>query len=981
MTISISDGLADRQVLFCCRATPDYYRRPLFSAREVFCGPDCADLADEAGVVSLRTPAGEYDIAAVVARLPTEQRPDLVVVKADATRGNFPRNLDRLSCPKVLLVGDTHHFPAPLRFMLRYAGMEAFEAIILDHTRQHAHFFQDAGFERVFWIPAFDYALRQRPIPETSTHPLTFIGQTGGFHPYRRHVLETVRRVGLPLEIWRAPPEETADFQAASGITLNCSLNGDLNLRVFEALGAGAFLLTDRLAPEAGLDRLFEAGRHLDLYSSPSELMEKIRHYLDHPGDALRIRKIGQAHLLTAHAPEVKRRQFFDLLDHNRVDPALDLAGERRGAAVAGRSVLDRRVTAYEAVQQMHLRAERLTLLVDPTDALALAVTARDLPQVRLLGHDHVTAGWSAPSGQLGELRTEEVLVLPWPEAAAIAPALLARFRGDHVLAIGRSWRDGSTVAALLAHWGFVLTDDAGLFRCADPFVAVEAALAHATSHEPGLGEAEMAVGTRLARLCDAATDAGQAWRAARLAERTGNLLLHERLLLRCVSLDRGHQEALQALALLASPTARSRDAGIGAGKPSSGTCPTSPTVPEGGRRLLIVTNLFPPQEFGGYGRKLWEFTAELLRRGHRIRVLTADVPEFVRPGVTGSDDLEPQVERSLNLYGVWRDGTAYMNENPGSRIRTITANDRRIMAAAAEFGAEICLAGNVDLLTPGFLSALPERGIPVIHCVGNRHPGYEPDQAPQSPLYRLGPASDWVADQLDRSGFAGLTKTVLYPGARVDNFYRPIAPAFDRLRIAFASLLVPYKGPQVLANALAILHHNGIDFDCTFAGDAPDVAFAKTLRDFCSRFGDKVRFTGFLDRRGMAALFDRCNVLAFPSTFDEPFGITQVEAMAAGLVVVSSGSGGSGEIVRDGRDGIISPPGDAHALAMALAALPTDRNRWASLARNGQARAFAFTVSGTVDRIERTIDTLLSNRLSTEKRHSSLDGGMLLRP
>jgi glycosyltransferase involved in cell wall biosynthesis len=379
--------------------------------------------------------------------------------------------------------------------------------------------------------------------------------------------------------------------------------------------------------------------------------------------------------------------------------------------------------------------------------------------------------------------------------------------------------------------------------------------------------------------------------------------------------------------------------------------------------RVLVVTNLFPPQEFGGYGRKLWEFTAELRRRGHDIKVLTVDAPTLARPGIVGTDDLEPMVERSLVLYGVWQDGTAYMHEDPAVRTAVMALNDERILQAAAAFAADVCLAGNIDLLTNSFMAALCARRVPVIHCVGNQNPGYPPDRAPRSPLFRLGPASGWVAGKLDREGYAETPKTVLYPGGRVDNFYQPVPPAYDRLRIAFASLITPYKGPHILANALTILNHNGVDFECEIAGDAPDEKFAVSLRDFCARFGGRVRFPGFLDRRGMAALFDRCNVLAFPSVFEEPFGITQVEAMAAGLAVISSGSGGSGEIVRHAVDGLIAPPGDAQALANALAGLPADRKRWEALARRGQARALSFTVARTVDRIEATFAELLAAR------------------
>lgn len=988
LTEAWPDGLPEPRVLFCCRATPEYYRSPLFSRHEVFAGPDCADVVEDGRVRSLKTPAGEYDIVALIARLPAEQRPELIVVKADATRGNFPRNLDRFTGPKVLLVGDTHHFQDPIRALLRYAAMEPFDLIVMDHTRHHGHFFLEAGFERVCWIAALDYALRPRPIPDRFEHELTFVGQMGAFHPYRRHVLEAVLRAGLPLKGMRATPAEAADIHAASAITLNCSLNGDLNLRVFEALGAGGFLITDALAPESGLDRLFEPGRHLVTYRTAGELVGTIRHYLDHPEEARAIRAAGQAHLQATQNPWVKLRQLYGALYDGRIDPAIALDDARAGAPVphgmVPRETLSRRAEAYGAVQLLHLRARSLTVLVDAADTLGLGTGARDLPRAAIAGYER--AGAAPPPAPADEaVRDEAVLALPWPEQAeVVAGGLLARFAGEHVVTVGRTWRDRIEVAKRLADWGFAPAEPGGAaFRRIDPFRYAEAALRHGPDGRRALAA--------LAPLLDTSD---LAVRAAALARTAGDAALEEAYLRRAVGLDRGHAGALVAFAQWAERAGRFGDAWLAiaelarqrppgqldgvldelarrAGDDSRLTehraalapAPVAAATPR--RRVLVVTNLFPPQEFGGYGRKLWEFSAELKRRGHEVRILAADVPEFAKPGMTGTDDLEPLVERSLRLYGVWRDGRAHMLENPADIAAVIRANDQRILEAARRFGSEVCLAGNVDLMTPNYLGQLPQLGIPVIHCVGNRHPGFAPDGAPRSAFYRIGPASAWVGRTLEEAGFAFPAMTVLYPGARIDHFYRPFPPAFDRLRIVFASLFVDYKGPHVLANALGLLHRQGVDFTCTFAGDTPNPSLFANVRDYAERqgFAAKVRWTGFLDRRGLAELFERSNVLAFPSSFEEPFGISQVEAMAAGLTVISSGTGGSREIVRDGTDGLLFRVNDHEDLAARLKDLSDDPAAWARLARAGQERAFAFTVARSVDRIEATFEELLERK------------------
>lgn len=1007
-------SLSDPVTLFCCLAPPDYYRRPLFSGREVFCGPDCPTVETGDGFSSLNTPHGEYDLAAVVARLPAHQRPELIVVKADATRRNLPRGLERLPGTKVLLVGDTHHFASPLRTLLSYGSMESFDAVMLDHTRQHAHAFLEAGFDRVYWVPAVDYALRRRDIPAEPAaefrFDLSFVGQIGAFHPWRRHVLGRLTAAGLPLQGMRAEPEKAADIYAASRVTLNCSLNGDLNLRVFEALGAGGFLLTDALSPDAGLERCFTSGRHLVTYRSPEELVELARHYLDHPDEAMAIRRAGQAHLLEFHSPQVKRAQFFAAVFDDRVDPALELRSERRGlrALPAQGTGFRRRLAAYEALQLLHLTASRLTVHTGEGQsgsgdggsgdcfAADLRAMARDLPRVVFAAPAARPEPLPLPLPPSPDrVRDEAVTLLPWPDKVEI-DRRMALLPGASVLCPTLSSRDHAAAAAHLAGWGFVPTERGGiLFQCADPLRHAARSLSDPTLAAGLTPELKRA---RLAALEPMLRSADQSMGVAQLANRLGDAALTERFLLRCAALDRQQPAALAGLARLCAAGGRRAEATIYVAEarraarladlpdpaPDLGADALSDaaghpaleryralfrqaTVPSTGRtrRILVVTNLFPPQEFGGYGRKLWEFSAGLIRRGHEVKVLTADVPELTRPGMAGTEDIEAHVDRSLTLYGYWKDGRAFTHDDPAHCATLIRANIRRVLETARDFRADVCLVGNLDMLATEFLDPLTRQmGVPVLHCLGNQHPGYAPEAAPRSPLYRAGPASGWVAERLAAGGY-GLPATVIHPGARVDYFHRAVMPSTDRLRIAFASLFVNYKGPQTLVNALGILHREGIDFDCTFAGEAPDADLAARCRDYVQRHGmaGKVTFTGFLDRRGLSGLFARCNVLVFPSVFQEPFGISQVEAMAAGLTVVGSGTGGSGEVLRDGVDGLLFKAEDHEALAACLRRLIADRAAWQRMALSGRDRARDFTVARSVDRIEAVFEELIAQK------------------
>ena len=178
-----------RRALLFFLSHQDTYRRPLFSSREVFCGPDTDERGSGKELTAVRTPHGEVDVREILSRLSPAQQPEFIVVKADATGRNLPRRLDAVRVPKVLLVGDTHHMVQPLRRLIEYARQEPFDFVIFDHTRHHARFFAEAGVRNLHWMPALDYGFTPRELSAAPSRPLTFVGQAGRFHPYRRMVL------------------------------------------------------------------------------------------------------------------------------------------------------------------------------------------------------------------------------------------------------------------------------------------------------------------------------------------------------------------------------------------------------------------------------------------------------------------------------------------------------------------------------------------------------------------------------------------------------------------------------------------------------------------------------------------------------------------------------------------------------------------------------------------------------------------------
>ncbi|HSL93592.1 MAG TPA: glycosyltransferase [Bacillota bacterium] len=140
-------------------------------------------------------------------------------------------------------------------------------------------------------------------------------------------------------------------------------------------------------------------------------------------------------------------------------------------------------------------------------------------------------------------------------------------------------------------------------------------------------------------------------------------------------------------------------------------------------------------------------------------------------------------------------------------------------------------------------------------------------------------------------------------------------------------------KGFDVLLQAMALLSSRGLRFRLVLIGDGPD---ATALRELAERLAiaDRVDFMGYVhNARGMLADADLL-VLASRS---EGQPIVLLEAMAAGVPVVSTAVGGVPEIVKDGDTGLLVPAEDPEALADAMQRVIQDPELAQRLRSNGR--------------------------------------------
>jgi glycosyltransferase involved in cell wall biosynthesis len=125
-------------------------------------------------------------------------------------------------------------------------------------------------------------------------------------------------------------------------------------------------------------------------------------------------------------------------------------------------------------------------------------------------------------------------------------------------------------------------------------------------------------------------------------------------------------------------------------------------------------------------------------------------------------------------------------------------------------------------------------------------------------------------------------------------------------------------------------------------------------------------------------AAFRRCLFAVLPSICLDACPTTVLEAMASGRPVVATTTGGIADMIADGENGLLVPPGDEYKLAEAMARLLNDADLRARLAAGAQERVRRFTASAVVERLEAVYTRVAPRNSATSPKtcQASVNGG-----
>jgi len=392
--------------------------------------------------------------------------------------------------------------------------------------------------------------------------------------------------------------------------------------------------------------------------------------------------------------------------------------------------------------------------------------------------------------------------------------------------------------------------------------------------------------------------------------------------------------------------------------------------------RILVLTNQYPPHSLGGYALSCQSIVELFRHRGHDVYVLTSDAR---LPGVE-EDPAEVGFGVHRDLYFWFRE----LGREPKmprfplrERWKHERWNQRTLWNALTVWRPDVVSVWEMGAMSLTMLTLLERAGIPTVLNLHDYWPHYalnwDPwlrvfDQRPwirrlAAPLRMETGAPDLsnatvnvisrsLRDKLASDGRWRFPEAEVIPFG-IDPRLFPVVEPEPRpwnWRLLYVGRLELLKGLRTLALAMRKLPPTA-SLEVVGMGDP---AIPAMMKEIIGEPGASERL-GFstCPRSELAARYQDADVLVFPSEWDEPFGLAPLEAMACGVPVVATGTGGSGEYLRDGENCLLFPPRDSDRLAAAVQRLAGEPDLRKTIVLEGSRTAERYSLDGVAKELE----------------------------
>jgi glycosyltransferase involved in cell wall biosynthesis len=342
----------------------------------------------------------------------------------------------------------------------------------------------------------------------------------------------------------------------------------------------------------------------------------------------------------------------------------------------------------------------------------------------------------------------------------------------------------------------------------------------------------------------------------------------------------------------------------------------------------------YPPRSVGGLARHVEDLSSAIAETNNEIHVVTVgseDSPEYEIVGGIHIHRFEPYPVNSYDFVTWILQLNVKMQEVVSRLFRThghfdiVHAHDwlTAFAGAATKHAYQIPLIATIHATEAGRNNGL--------HNEHQRYIG-SVEWWLAFEAWRIIVCSKHMRNEIEGLFSAPRDKIAVLPngvnakkfeGLKIDpSFKNRFAFDYEKI-VLFVGRLVQEKGVQVLIDSAPAILRAVPDAKFVIAGKGPMEGELRH-RAHASGVGDKIMFAGYIDDDTRNKLYTIASVSVFPSLY-EPFGIVALESMAAGSPVVAADTGGLGEIITHGDNGLKAYPGNANSLANNVVHLLTD--------------------------------------------------------
>lgn len=247
------------------------------------------------------------DMKELISLFSPKFHPDLYLW-IESVYGYFPQNLDSLKIPKACYLIDSH---LNLEWHVKWALN--FDYVFIAQI-EYLQTFKDAGCKNVFWLPlGCDIEIHDKFVSEKK-YDVGFVGSI--FPESRREKLINSIKNKFNFHYERCFWTEMSEVFSQSKIVFNNAVRNDLNMRLFEVMSTGSFILTD-LALKSAQDILFKDGADYGIYEDIN-IIDKLAYYLNNEKEREEIARNGQQLVRTAHQYLHRIEDMLNVIFNNK---------------------------------------------------------------------------------------------------------------------------------------------------------------------------------------------------------------------------------------------------------------------------------------------------------------------------------------------------------------------------------------------------------------------------------------------------------------------------------------------------------------------------------------------------------------------------------------------------------------------------------------------------------------------------------------